>query len=228
MSNISVYCGEDIILSRKDFLESLDQLQKQGSRVVRLLGKELTMENIENFLGNTNLFGETNVLAVENFLSNQKSKEKEKLIKKMLSFSNATVIFWEEKEFSKTEQLKYPGFAFQTYKLPPLVFKFLDGLLPSDYEGNLQRFYQAILSSDENFIFLMLVRQIRLLILIAGDQLTSLAPWQAGKIKKQSGFFNEKKLLEIYNNLLEIDFHQKTSSSAFDLKSELELLLLKI
>lgn len=225
MTKISVYCGEDIALSRKDFLEHLEQLQKQGSRVIRLLGIELNLENLENLLGNTNLFGEANVLAIENFLSNQKSKEKEKIIEKILSFPNATLVFWEEKEFSKTEQLKYQGFVFQTYKLPPLVFKFLDGLTPLDYQGNLRRFNSALSSSNENFIFLMLVRQIRLLILSLDNQLASLAPWQAGKIKKQAALFDEKKLVKLYNNLLKIDFKQKTSQSPFNLSSELELLI---
>lgn len=228
MAKVFVYCGEDYINSRNDFLKQLEQLRNEGYEIIKISPQDLSAESLENFLGNSNLFGKSNVLAVENFLSEKNSLQKEKIIEKISSFVDAIIIFWEEREFSKSEQLKYNKFTFQNYKLQSFLFKFLEQIKKSDKIGNFDRLSQAFLGNDENFVFLMMVRQFRMLIQAVDESLDNLPIWQKGKLSLQAKDFGRDKLLEIYQKLLNIDYQQKTSRSAFNLKQELELLVMEI
>jgi len=230
MSKIFVYSGEDIISSRKAFLEHLESLKKDNLLVEKVEGKSLNSELLENLLGSTTLFGEKKVLAVDNFLSQPKAKDKEEILEKILSFENGLVLFWENKDFSRTNQQKYPKeFIFKNFKLPSVLFKFLDSLAPGQTESSLKLYQQTIGQTDASFVFLMMVRQLRLLLLAKDKKdLLKLASWQKAKLKKQAAFFKEEQLIKTYEKLLKIDFQQKTSSTPYSLEHQLELLLLEI
>lgn len=228
MSQITVYSGEDIISSRKAFLEHLERLKNEDFEITRVSGKDTTEESLELLSSPTSLFGQKRVLVIENLLAGTKSKEKDKIIQ-IISSLNCFFVLWENKNFTKTDQLKYPNFVFKNFKLPPVLFTFLDSLSPKKINDNLRLFREAITSTDPNYLFLMLIRQIRLLILASDkNDLLKLAPWQKGKLQKQARFFTSEKLKEINQRLLQIDFAQKTSQTPFSLEHQLELLLTEI
>jgi len=228
MNQIFVYSGEDIISSRKAFLGHLDSLKKDNSEVIRKSGKDLTREDLELLSSPTSLFGEKRILAVESLLSGQKSQDKDNLIK-IVSSLPCPVVLWEGKDFSKTEQLKSPGFVFKNFKLPATMFHFLESISPGQGETNLKLFRQTIKTVEVNFLFLMLVRQIRLLILAKEKKdILKLPSWQKAKLQKQASPFTQETLLLIYKKLLRIDFQQKTSGSPYSLQNLLELLLIEI
>ncbi|PIQ69954.1 hypothetical protein COV89_03010, partial [Candidatus Shapirobacteria bacterium CG11_big_fil_rev_8_21_14_0_20_40_12] len=79
---------------------------------------------------------------------------------------------------------------------------------------------------EPHFIFSMIIRQFRLLILTIDGEADNLASWQKNKLAGQATKFGREKLIRVYRTLLEIDIKQKTSSSPFDLNSELDLLIL--
>lgn len=227
MKNIFVFSGNDIVSSRKAFLEHLEGLERDSFEVERINGKDLTSEFLELLSSPVSLFGEKKALIIENFLAGAKSKEKDKIIRRIVSLLDCSIVIWESKDISKAEQLKYPkNFIFKNFKLPASLFIFLDQLLPNNSIGNLKYLTIALETVDPNFLFLMLIRQIRLLILAKdSNDLLKLAPWQKSKLQKQAKGFSEEKLIQIYQKLLEIDFNQKTSNSPFSLEHELELLI---
>lgn len=228
MANIFVFSGEDIISSRKAFLEHLESLKTKNFEIIRLSGKELSEESLALLSLPSSLFGLERVLAIENLLSGQKAKEKEKIIQIISQFSGNLVV-WEGKDFSKTEQLRYPNFIFKNFKVPQVLFNFMDSFSPGNTENNLRLFRQTVENTEPNFIFLMIIRQIRLLILAKTDRdLLKLAPWQISKIEKQAKLFSLDLLKEINKKLLLIDYSQKTSGLPFTLKEQLELLLTEI
>jgi hypothetical protein len=228
MNNIFVYSGDDIVSSRKAFLEHLEGLKKDNLEVVRKIGKDLTAEGLELLSSPTSLFGEKRVLAIESLLSGQKSKDRDNLIR-IVSSLRYPIVLWENKDFSKTEQLKYSGFVFKDFKLPALMFHFLESIVPGQGTTNLTMFRKTIETVDVNFLFLMLVRQVRLLILAKEKKdVLKLPPWQKAKLQKQASPFTEEALLLIYKKLLQINFQQKTSGSPYSLENLLELLLTEI
>jgi len=228
MSQISVYSGEDIISSRKAFLEHLERLKNEDFEIYRVAGKDITEESLALLSSPTSLFGQKRVLVIENLLAGTKSKEKNKIIQ-IVSLLNCALVLWENKNFTKGDQLKYPNFVFKNFKLPQVLFKFLDSLSPKKINDNLRLFREAIESTDPNFLFLMLIRQIRLLILASDkNDLLKLAPWQKAKLQKQAQFFSLDELKQINRRLLQIDFEQKTSRTPFLIEKQLEILLTEI
>jgi len=224
---IYIFSGDDIVSSRKAFLEHIERLKTDGFLVERVSGKDLTLESMEMLSSPTSLFGEKKAIAIENLMTLTKSKEKDKLINLAISLSRYLVfVIWENKGVSKTELAKFPqNTIFKNFKLPGSLFVFLDSFSPGNVVNNLVLLKTTLETVDPNFLFLMLIRQIRLLILAKdSSELLKLAPWQKSKLLKQAKVFSDEKLAKIYNSLLEIDFHQKTSSSPSSLEQELELL----
>jgi DNA polymerase III delta subunit len=230
MNQVFVYCGDDIVSSRRAFLTHLEGFKKDNLEVTKVAGKELGLEALEMLSCPVSLFGERRAIAVESLLSGQKSKEKEKIVEKLSLLSDCSVVIWESKEFSKTDQLKYPkNFVFKNFKLPQVLFSFLDALSPGNTGANLKYLHEVLTTVEASYLFLMLVRQIRLLILAQNEKaLAKLAPWQRSKLVKQAKAFPLPKLLDIYKKLLQIDYQQKTSSLPLPLAQTLELLLTEI
>lgn len=228
MMNVKVYCGEDIVSSRKAFLEDLQGLKLRDFELIRVQGKDFEKNFAVLAIESPSLFGQNKALAIESFLSGQKSEEKEKIIEYLGGVADFPVIFWEGKEFTKAEQEKFPAnFVFKLYKIPQTLFSFLDSLTPGEGFNNLSNFEKTLKTVDALFLFQMLIRQFRLLIMSRED-LVKLAPWQKAKLKKQASLFDEKHLFFLHKRLLKIDFQQKTSSSPFDLKASLELFVSEI
>lgn len=232
MSKITVYCGDDIISSRRAFLDELESLRNQNLELTKISGKELDVNQLELLSTPISLFGQKRCLAIDGLLSLPKSKDKDKIIEivtRRIGGLDCYIVIWEKKDFSRAEQQKFgQEFIFKNFKLPEVLFKFLEKLSPSKTAENLRMFSAVIESVDPAFVFLMLVRQIRLLILSSENEVDSLPPWQVHKLSSQAKLFEKEKLCEIYKRLLEIDFQQKTSSFASDLSSELDLLLADI
>lgn len=226
MSNILVYSGDDIVSSRKAFLEYLGSFKEGDFELIRTNGKDLTEEALELYSSPTSLFGQKKVLAIENLLLGAKSKEKEKIIEKIAKDEGCNIVIWEGKDIPKADQKKYPGnFIFKNFKLPQILFNFLDSLSPGKTKENLNLFHRVIEEVDPAYVFLMVVRQFRYLILASENELSGMPPWQSGKFFRQTKLFNKEKLLIVYEKLLEIDYRQKTSQSVNNLVFELDLLL---
>lgn len=226
--NIFVFSGDDIVSSRKAFLEQAESLRQKGYEIEKISGKDLSLEKLESSLGAKTLFGEKRALAIEGFLSLTKSKEKDEVLKKISSFDEAVLLFWEGKEFSKADQQKFPKeFVFKNFKLPSSLFSFLESLKPNQKKTNLENFRKVIEEVDEFFLFAMLARQVRLLIL-AQEKSLNVLPWQKAKLEKQAKEFDKENLLSLYKKMLELDFKQKTSQTPFSFKESLELLIAEI
>jgi len=230
MNNIFVYSGDDLVSSRRAFVGQIETWQKQGLEVIKLSGKEVTPESLELLSGPTSLFGNQRAIAIEGLLSGQKSKEKEKVIETIAKLLNCYITIWENKEYGKADQLKYPkNFVFKNFKLPAVMFAFLEGLVPSKTKNNLDLLRQALSQVEPGYLFLMLVRQIRLLILAKDEKdVLKIAPWQKGKLMAQAKLFKIENLISLYQELLEIDYQQKTSGSPYSLSQQLELLITEI
>lgn len=228
MADVFVYCGEDLVASRKNFSSQKEKLIKEGYEEIFLDKNNINFEILENIFSNTGLFGNKKLLCTENFLGDKKSKDKDKIIEKLSSFKDAKILIWENKEITQAEKNKYDNFKFFNYKIPSSVFKFLEGIKPKNPQNNLFLLKNALINGDESFIFLMLGRQFKNLILAKEDQLAKMPEWQKVKLKVQSNQFEINELINNINKLLIIDKNQKTSNSPYNLSSELELLVLNM
>lgn len=229
MAKIYIFSGDDTVSSRKAYLDRIELFRKQNLEIIYVPAKEVSGELMENVFGSINLFGSSRMVATENFFSGQKFKEKDLIIKKILSFPQADFISWEEKEFTKAGGAKIAeGCVLNNFTLPKILWKFLDDLSPKNKIQNLQTFHKIISVLEPHFVFSMLIRQFRLLILAVDEEVDGLPPWQRSKLAIQAKEFGQGKLFLLYKQLLAIDIRQKTSSSAFDLSGELDLFIVNL
>jgi DNA polymerase III delta subunit len=228
MKQIFVYSGNDIVSSRKGFIAHQETLKSQGLEVAQVLGKDLTAEKLKMLSSPTTLFGQKRALAIEELLGGRKSKEQEKVIEEISSVESPIVI-WEGKDFSRADQAKFPRpFIFKNFKLPEQMFKFLGSIEPGKKKENVIGLRTTLESVEPGFLFLMLVRQARMLVLAKDGALGRMPPWQQARIKKQAACFELNDLKKLYRQLLKIDYQQKTSSLPFDLSQMLELLMCEL
>ena len=209
MSNIFVYHGDNIVSSRQAILAKVSQYDPKTTEVIRVEGKHIDDNFIQTNLFSASMFQDSRLIVIENLFSLLKSESKDKIIKSLCLATDVSVIIWENKEI-ETKSYSAP-FIFQVFKLPNELFSFLDRINPDNPGDSLLILEKVKDQVDENYIFLMLVRQIRLLIMAKGKETATLLPWQVGKLQKQAEMFTENQLYGFYRQLRDIDYHQKTS-----------------
>jgi len=220
---ISILHGENLVESRKVLVSAMKKARQEGMEVISLVGNKTNLAQARNTLQSDSLLGKNRLLIIENLFSSQKTNEKQKIIDFLgkEKFDNDLII-WEEKEIKSLALL--PKAEVKIFKIKQSLFQFLESLKPGNSRQMLEFLGQVKNQEEPEMIFYMLIRQIRYLIL-AKDRLLTLPDWQRRKFEIQAGYFSQDKLKQIYQQLLEIDYAQKTSGDPYLLASRLDLLI---
>lgn len=216
--------GDNQILSRNKLSFYISQAKEKKTEIIIRDGSKLTLEEARNILESSSFFGGDRLSVWENFLSSTKSKDKDKILNYLKQSSvNVELILWEGKAVKDQKEIKFDKIEF--FKIPSLLFKFLDLFRPETKQRCLTEFEKLLKSDGEEMIFHMLVRQIRLLLMVSDNYFDDIAFWQKGKMILQAKSFKKGQLLKIYQNLLAIDHDQKTSQTIEPLSARLEVLI---
>jgi DNA polymerase III delta subunit len=220
--------GENTVLSRQALTEYIAVARQKELRVARVDAKSLDKIQLEEFLGHQSLFGDEQLLVIEELHSLPKSKRKEELIQ-FLGENNGEIVLWEKKLLSATMLKKFPGCQSKEFKLTSNLFKWLDTLTgqptPASSTTCISLFRQAVKNDGEVMCFTFLIRQVRLLLQAKENNFEGMAPFIVAKLRKQATTFSQEQLLKIHHRLLELDIAQKSSPSRLSLAAELELLM---
>lgn len=230
---LHLFHGENIELSRKELIALKESFL--GCEIINLNGKIASITDIYQATQSDSLFNTKKLVIIENFfvkLGKKKSaidKNIWKLIQQIPD--NLDVVFWEEKKIPKiiiNELPKKTDIAL--FEIDRLIFNLMDSIIPNQTSLLLHKIENVIKNDSSELVFAMLVRQFRLLIMVKemNKSIPDLSPWQISKLNKQAQYFESEKLLELYNEILNIDVRMKTSSGAFNLTDELKLFLIKI
>lgn len=216
--------GDNQVESRQFLISQIEQAKAKDKEVVRFEGKEIEIEQLHQALEELSLLGKKKLVVIENLLTKPPQKS---IIDYLNKNQPKNLIIWEEKEISqsKINQLKAQA---RFFKLPPIIFKFLDALLPGNSRHSLSLLKQAVGQSSAENVFYMLARQIRYLIIanqLGKKGLTGLHPFQQQKIAIQAKKFQLSQLLTLHRKLLYIDWQQKTGQAPMDLSAQLDLLV---
>lgn len=224
---IKIIHGENTVQSRQKLTELETTAKSQGKKVIRLEAKSLTLPWLEEATQGINLFEDDQVIVIEELHSLPKSARQTQLLD-YVTHTSATVILWEKRALTKTMLKKMNPNQEWEFKLSSSLFKWLDSLSPraATKSPQLKLLHAALIQEDEQLCFLMLIRQVRLLIQVKEGGLVKGAPFMITKLKKQAADFSTQQLLTLHRNLLEIDQRQKTSQAWSTLSQELDLLLL--
>lgn len=218
--------GENQVESRKKFSAFIIEGRKKGLEIKQVDGKTTTKGEFLTLSRSQTLLGEDLLIACENLLNdNTKGVE---IASEAIKNKNAMFVFWESEKLpagkiKKLEKL----FQIQEFKIPANIFKFLDSLNAShNNKTALEMLHGAFKNSEPEFIFVMLARQVRLLIWAKLDPDTLNVPdWQKKKLISQAKTFSPEQLLGLHAKLLEIDKMNKLSQLPESLPASLELLV---
>jgi DNA polymerase III delta subunit len=230
---IHLFHGDNIYLSRKELLNFREKFKDQ--EIIIFDEKNLSLTDLKQATESNSMFGNNRLVIIENFFVKKFSKkvkdnDENKFFLKNLS-DNIEIVFWEEKEINKTSISLLPkSIDIALFQIDKLLFKFLESLKTNNTLDLIDRYNHCIEKDSPEMIFAMLVRHLRYLIMVKdiGKNVTELSPWQLGKFIKQADIFDLRKLILMYNKLLQIDIKIKTSLSPFNLTDELRLFLIDI
>ncbi len=213
--------GENIVESRNE-LQNI-RTQHKGE-IINLNGKNVALTELKQALESMSLFGQDRLVIIENLISRQSKTQLKEVIDYITSEkTSVNIVIWEGKEVGKILLRKFTSWDIQLFKIPKVLFTFLDSITPGNAQRMLELLINSRKSNEDMFIFLMIVRQIRLLLLAKDRGLTGMPPWIAGKISRQSSSFSKEQLINLYKKLLLIDIGQKTGKASFNLNQELDL-----
>ena len=228
---ITILHGDDIVSSR-NYLVSL---REKTQNPLDFKGDKLTLIDIVQAIEGFGLFSNEKNIFIENFLVQKKSNPQFKEIIEFIvkNSKDSNIVFWENKEISKSIALTFKAATVKLYKLPQNLFLFLDHIKHNN-KGNVKFFHDTISQMSEELVFYMIVRQFRLMLAVSLDQkdpideLKRIAPWQKGKLERQAAGFGLENLKSIYSKLYEIDYKQKYGLTTAPLTRNIDFFLMEI
>lgn len=223
---LTIICGEDSISSYNYYASLKKSYSEKDCEIIFISANDLG--NISLWMGEAQLlFTQKQIFFTQNInkkLSKKLNLKFNKIIEDLIVDKNVEVISWEEDLQSRF--LKFPkGITIKEFKPTESIFKLQDSLYPGNLKNFLKIFKELVKTVDENFIFIMIARHLRNLILVKTEQtVNKLQQWQVYKLKNQAAKWETEKLINFYDSFHRIDLLQKTSTSPFNLTKSLDML----
>lgn len=146
-----------------------------------------------------------------------------KEIKKLIETKGIEVVDWEDQVSAR--ELKITGAAVKEFKPAQNIFKLLDACYPSNLKTFLKILHEIPAKTEEGFVYIMLVRHIRNLLLAkSGAVNAKLASWQLAKMRQQAKLWQDEPLISFYDGLYRIDVSTKTGKNPYSLGKSLDIL----
>lgn len=230
---LTIVCGEDSVSSYNYYSSLKKTFQDKNYEIHDINSADL--ENINKWMGESqSLFKQNKVFFTVNVnkrLSRKLNLKINRVVEKLIKDKTVEVITWEEELSSR--ELKFPKvsgtvrYLIKEFKPSQNIFKLQDALYPGNLKSFLSILNQLTETVDENFVFIMLIRHLRNLLLVkTGQGNSKLQSWQIAKLKYQASKWPLDKLINFYDTFHKIDFSQKTSTNPYSLKKSLDILSL--
>lgn len=221
--------GENITESRKKLVEIIEQLQETGVLVERLDAKKLDLPTLESKLQKTDLFGHSRAIIIEELHSLPRSKKLTQMVE-MIVNSKMQICLWEKRDLTTTMLKKFPNAQLFYYKLANSLFAWLDSLSPSEQNkvSQLKLFKTAQKEHEEYLCFIMLIRQVRLLLQATNNDAIAGPSFMVKKLQSQAKQFTLGQLLKLHSQLHALDKKMKTSSNILSVTQEIEQLIINL
>lgn len=217
--------GENTVLSRRKLVGFIQNFKGE---IVRLEGEKMNLTDLKQAAEASSLFGQKRLVVIENLFARRASQEKEKLLKYCREEKLKNLIIWERKAIDGRSLVSFRFAQIEKFIISPIIFRFLDSFSPRNQKKALYFYHQCLKQEPPEMIFYMLSRRIYDLIIardLGSQGLANRASWQKAKLVHQAKNFELKKLIFLYQQLLKIDWRQKTGRAAVPLASRLDLLI---
>jgi DNA polymerase III delta subunit len=117
------------------------------------------------------------------------------------------------------------GVKLEEFKLPRLIFDFLDSFYPGNSKRILKILHELVVKEPPEFIFALLAKHLRDLFWVTTNNPLPYPPWRVSKLKAQAVKFKKEDLKTLIEELSEIDIKVKTSEA--ELTPSLDLLIVR-
>lgn len=216
---ITIVHGEDNLSSYKRLSELIENYNSKNIEVIVKDSADMDVGTLRQETGQSDLFGTSNCLVIKNLLSGIKSKNKDSLIESLKKMADGEVVLYEAKKLTETALKSLSKARVETFNINPVIFKFLDLLRPGNTRVVLQGWNRLLeLGHEPEYVFSMVVRQIRLLIQAkSGGSYLKLSPYPKKLITLQANYFTLNQLLDLHHHLYETDKRIKTGLSPLPL-----------
>ncbi|OGK18389.1 hypothetical protein A3G67_03815 [Candidatus Roizmanbacteria bacterium RIFCSPLOWO2_12_FULL_40_12] len=220
---LTIVCGEDTVASRAYFQEVIETYKKKDYEVLKISPDQLPDVQQEHF-ESLSLFGLKKVYFIENLNKTLKRGGSDKLLKTLETLGDTPLIIWEDGVSKRELKLQKAG-SVKEFKPGENVFKLLDSCYPKNLRSFLLMLDELATPQNEMFLFIMLQRHMRNLVLVAtGNPPSSLQSWQVGKLKGQSSHWETNSLLDFYDKLINLEIGLKSGKGSYTLKKGIEML----
>lgn len=219
---IKIIHGDNNLLSYKILLKTLDEFKSKNYRVEKIT-KDSKL-GLQEIISSQSLFKENIIYLIED-IKLIKTKDWN-WIKSSSSNTEGVLVIYSDTLINKTLLNKFPkGTNIEEFKLPILIWKFLDSFYPKNSKVSLAFLHQISINEPIEFIFSLLGKTLRDLYWVKNDPVGLPYPgWRVGKLKNQASKFGETLLKEIIIELAKIDIKVKTSKA--DLLESLDFLII--
>jgi hypothetical protein len=221
---LTIICGDNLVDSRRYYSDLQLKFRQEKKEIIVLNAKDIF--NLDLWLKDAlTLFASEKVFFTENLerLVNKRQKELWEKLSQIINDQEIQLYDWEGKA---QWELKLKSAAkIYEFKLSATIFKLIDNFYPGNKQNFIKQLNSLAQTVEAGFIFAMLVKQVRNLILLkTGQELSKIAPYQQLKLKQMVKYWHKDKLFQVYEALLKIDINLKTSSSPFSLLQSLDII----
>ncbi len=221
---ITVICGEDVVTSRQHYVALEEDYRKKQFRVKYLTPDQMIEVNL--WLGESaTLFGESQVFFTQDISRKLRKTDKRRVLdlERLSTNRDIEIVDWESVSARDLKIAKL-GKVIE-FKPKESIFKMTDSFYPSNLKSFLLLLGGVYTGKNEQFIFIMLIRHVRLLVLAKENSLPAKIPvWQKDKLQSIVARFSRENLLLLYESLFKIEVAGKTSATPFNLKESLDIL----
>jgi DNA polymerase III delta subunit len=222
---ITIVCGENTVEARKYYGDLKNEYKDKGYEVQQIPAREI-QEQLTKSEQTMSLFASKLVFFTEGLNSLLSRTKNEKLLEPFEALAenkDIEIIDWEEKTARDLKIAKLG--KVKEFKADKSIFSFLDMCYPGNKKQFLMTLDALRETQDEIFIFTMLSRHVRTLLLAHEGAFSSRTqPWMRGKLSGQAKKWDGTKLSNFYEGLSKIDVSLKTSGSPFSVKESLDIL----
>lgn len=224
---ITVICGENSSESRIYLNDLIKSYKQKGIEIRQIKNSEL-IEITEWQSDSASLFSQETVFITENvnkMISKRNNPAFLTFIELLCSKDNINILSWEDSVPARN--MKFPKSAkIKEFKLSASIFKLMDSCFPGNLKNFITQLHEVNSDNDEVFIFIMLLRHMRNILLInLGEIPAKLQSWQVVKLKSQAHFWKTDKLLNFYEGFYNIDKNLKTGTNPFSVLKSIEVLV---
>ncbi|MFV1917153.1 MAG: hypothetical protein ACC618_01550 [Patescibacteria group bacterium] len=218
---IFVIHGDYTIKSYERLHEIINSSKKKGWVIERISAKDSL--SLPERLTAKSLFENKNLYVV-NELNSLTKADFEWLKKKSDGLEGHLVLYSGGTVGKRALNFLAKGYKVEEYKLPKLIWKFLESFYPGNAKNSLELLHEVIKNEAPEFVFALLARQMRDVYWVSLEAKSVPYPsWRVGKLRGQAKKFKNGQLEKIIKELAEADIKAKTSKTS--LQDSLDFLI---